>query len=114
MVKQRLTYVYDNGILKLAYHFSFPEPDALHYWDILIDANNGNIISKTDLNLSCNFHHDAYSHDAVNSQRDLIGPVFEHSDNSFSLLAPDNASYTIFPLPIEAPTFGSRTIVSNP
>jgi len=114
MVKQRLTYVYDSGILTLAYHFSFPEPDALHYWDILIDANNGNIISKTDLNLSCNFHNDTYSHGAVNSQRDLIGPVFEHSDNSFSLLAPDNASYTIFPLPIEAPTFGSRTIVSNP
>ncbi len=114
MVKQKLTYVYDNGILKLAYHFSFPEPDALHYWDILIDANNGNVISKTDLNLSCNFRHDAYFHDEVNSQRDLIGPVFEPYKNSFSLLAPDNASYTIFPLPIEAPTFGSRSTVSNP
>lgn len=114
MVKQRLIYVYDNGILKLAYHFSFPEPDTSHYWDILIDADNGNIISKTDLNLSCSFRHDAYSHDEDHSQHHLIGPVFERSDNSFSLLVPDNASYNIFPLPIEAPTFGSRSIVNNP
>lgn len=114
MVKQRLVYVSDNGILKLAHNFSFPEPGAAHYWDILIDANNGNIISKTDLNLSCNFHRDAYSHHDNHSQHHFIGPVFEHSKNSFSLLAPDNASYNVFPLPIEAPTFGSRSVVSNP
>jgi hypothetical protein len=114
MVKQRLVYIYDNGVLKLAYNFSFPEPETSHYWDILIDADNGNIISKTDLNLSCNFRHDAYSHHDDHSQHHFIGPVFEHSKNSFSLLAPDNASYNVFPLPIEAPTFNSRSIISNP
>lgn len=114
MVKQRIVYVYDNQILKLAYHFSFPEPNAPNYWDILIDANTGKIISKTDLNLSCNFRHDAYSRDNNHFQNHLIGPVFEHSKNSFSLLAPDNASYNVFPLPIEAPTFGSRSVMSNP
>lgn len=114
MVKQRLVYVSDNGILKLAYNFSVPEPNALHYWDILIDADNGKMISKTDLNLSCNFHHDAYSHHEDHSQHHFIGPVLEHSKNIFSLLAPDNASYNVFPLPIEAPTFGSRSVISNP
>ena len=114
MVKQRLVYVLDNGILKLAYHFSFPQPNASNYWDILIDAANGNVISKTDINLSCNFRHDAYSHNKENSYAHLIGPVFEPYKNNFSFLAPDNASYNVFPLPIEAPTFGSRSILSNP
>lgn len=112
MVKQSLVYAYDNGILKLAYHFSFPQPDAPNYWDVLIDASNGKIISKTDINLSCDFHHNAYSHDLY--QDHLIGPVFEHSKNSSYFLAPDNASYNVFPLPIEAPTFGSRSILNNP
>ena len=114
--KQRLVYVQDNGALKLAYQFSFPEPNSPSYWDILVDANTGNIISKLDLNLSCNFHHDAYSHDYSHVHNEaIVGPLNqEESKNSFSLLAPDNASYNVFALPIEAPTFGSRSIVSNP
>ncbi len=114
--KQRLVYVQDSGALKLAYQFSFPEPNSPSYWDILVDANTGNIISKLDLNLSCNFHHDAYSHDYSHVHNEaIVGPLNqEESKNSFSLLAPDNASYNVFALPIEAPTFGSRSIVSNP
>ncbi|WP_394665381.1 T9SS-dependent M36 family metallopeptidase [uncultured Chryseobacterium sp.] len=114
--KQRLVYVQDNGALKLAYQFSFPEPNSPSYWDILVDANTGNIISKLDLNLSCNFHHDAYSRDYSHIHNETIaGPLKqEESKNSFSLLAPDNASYNVFALPTEAPTFGSRSIVNNP
>ena len=115
--KQRLVYVQDNGALKLAYQFSFPEPNSPSYWDILVDANTGNIISKLDLNLSCNFHNDAYSRDYSHAHNDnnIVGPLKQDENkNSFSLLVPDNASYNIFALPIEAPTFGSRSIVSNP
>jgi len=113
VAKQRLVYVEDAGILKLAYQFSLPEPDASNYWNILVDANNGNIISKLDVNLSCNFHDDAFSHDYAHHQGDFIGPI-NGDQQKFSLLVPDNASYNIFPLPLEAPTFGSRALVSNP
>jgi len=114
VAKQRLVYVDDAGALKLAYQFSLPEPDASNYWNILVDATNGNIISKLDLNLSCNFHDNAFSHDHYESaKKDFIGPL-NGEENKFLFLVPDNASYNIFPLPIEAPTFGSRAIVSNP
>jgi hypothetical protein len=113
VAKQRLVYVEDAGVLKLAYQFSLPEPDASNYWNILVDANNGNIISKLDVNLSCNFHDDAFSHDYAHNQEDFIGPI-NGDQQKFSLLVPDNASYNIFPLPLEAPTFGSRALVSNP
>jgi extracellular elastinolytic metalloproteinase len=113
VAKQRLVYVEDAGILKLAYQFSLPEPDSPSYWDILVDASNGAIISKLDLNLSCNFHHDAYSHDYAHIHNHFIGPL-NQAKQAFSFLAPDNASYNIFPLPIEAPTFGSRSVVTNP
>ncbi|WEK70030.1 MAG: T9SS-dependent M36 family metallopeptidase [Candidatus Chryseobacterium colombiense] len=111
--KQRLVYVKDGDVLKLAYQFSLPEPDASNYWDILVDATNGNIISKLDLNLSCNFRNDAFSHDFTDYQSESVGPL-NGSQQKFSLLVPDNASYNIFPLQLEAPTFGSRAIVSNP
>ncbi|MCX8523726.1 T9SS-dependent M36 family metallopeptidase [Chryseobacterium formosus] len=107
-VKQKLTFVEVNSNLKLAYEFSFQEPKSSNYWDILIDANSGEIISKENLNLSCNFHSDAYSSE---SSTYVLKSQNIHNN---SLKLADNASYNVFPLPIEAPTFGNRSLVSNP
>ncbi len=112
--KQRLVYMEDAGNLKLAYEFSLPEPSSSSYWNILVDASSGEILRKQDLNLSCNFHDDAYSHDHSHAHNEFIGPLNKVSQAAFSFLAPDNASYNVFPLPIEGPTFGSRSVASNP
>nr|WP_315033692.1 T9SS-dependent M36 family metallopeptidase [uncultured Chryseobacterium sp.] len=113
VAKQRLVYAEDKGSLKLAYQFSFQDPKSPSYWDILINAKNGEIISKADLNLSCNFRHDAYSHDESGiTHHDFVGPV--NMKIQSNVLLPDNASYNVFPLPIESATFGSRSIVTNP
>lgn len=113
--KQRLVYAYDKSSLKLAYEYNVQEPKSSNFWNYLIDAHTGAIISKINLNLSCTFADGAYSHDHTNYKETLfVGPQFEVQNNNFSLLVPDNASYNIFPLPIEAPTFGSRSIVNNP
>ncbi|MCD0456531.1 T9SS-dependent M36 family metallopeptidase [Chryseobacterium sp. LC2016-27] len=108
--KQKLTFVEVNDNLRLAYEFSFQEPYSTNYWNVLVDANSGEIISKDNLNLSCNFHSDAYSGESTNSNN--IGSE-NLKQNTFLKLA-DNASYNVFPLPIEAPTFGNRSIISNP
>lgn len=109
--KQSLTYVDVGNNLKLAYQFYLREPKSQNTWNILVDANTGEIINKENLTLSCNFHSDAYGHDHSNES-------FSESINKISassnLLIPDNASYNIFPLPIEAPTFGNRSVVNNP
>ncbi|AZB08068.1 T9SS C-terminal target domain-containing protein [Chryseobacterium sp. G0162] len=111
--KQRLVYAEDKGSLKLAYQFSFQDPKSPSYWDILINAKTGEIISESDLNLSCNFRHDAFSHDeSTLAHNGFIGPVQMSAQPA--LLAPDMATYNVFPLPIESATFGSRSIVTNP
>ncbi|MFY1045564.1 T9SS-dependent M36 family metallopeptidase [Chryseobacterium sp. GP-SGM7] len=106
-VKQKLTFVEVNSNLKLAYEFSFQEPKSSDYWNILVDANSGEIISKENLNLSCNFHSDAYS----SGFADII--TSQNTQKNYLKLV-DNATYNVFPLPVEAPTFGSRSVISNP
>ncbi|WP_411810756.1 T9SS-dependent M36 family metallopeptidase [Chryseobacterium scophthalmum] len=108
--KQRLMFIDVNDNLRLAYEFSFQEPHSANYWNVLVDANSGEIISKDNLNLSCNFHSDAYSGESMVSN-DIESANLQK--NTFLKLA-DNASYNVFPLPVEAPTFGNRSIVSNP
>lgn len=122
--KQRLVYANDrNGDLRLAYEYSFNEPKSPNYWNIVVDANNGNIISKSNLTTFCTFAAGTYSHDysqahihADGTEHVLVGAEKNHNQTpqNLVLLSPDNASYNIFPLPIEAPTFGSRSVISNP
>lgn len=116
VAKQRLVYAPDAaGNLKLAYEFLVSEPQSPNHWNYVVDANTGEIINKINLNLSCNFHEDAYAHDTENMM--VVMPQnkeFYQSNNNSLLLAPDNATYNIFKLPVEAPTFGSRTLVTNP
>ncbi|WP_312089364.1 T9SS-dependent M36 family metallopeptidase [Chryseobacterium sp.] len=108
-VRQKLVYFTDRSDLKLAYQFSVKDLKSSKFWNIIVDAHSGEIILKENLTLSCSFHPDAYS-------RNIINPNLENKKEEVkkSLLSPDNANYNVFPLPIEAPTFGNRSIVSNP
>ncbi|MFL9833261.1 T9SS-dependent M36 family metallopeptidase [Chryseobacterium terrae] len=112
--KHRLVYAFDEkGNLKLAYEFLVHEPKTTNHWNYVIDANSGDVITKINLNLSCNFHDGAYSHDSqavVLPQNKEFYPV----NNNSLLLSADNASYNVFALPVEAPTFASRSLVTNP
>lgn len=122
--KQRLVYANNkNGDLRLAYEYSFSEPKSANYWSIIVDANNGDIISKANLTTFCEFEQNTYSHDysqshihADDSEHSFVGAEnkIDQLNQNLALLLPDNASYNIFPLPLEAATFGSRSILSNP
>lgn len=112
--KQRLVYSSDEkGNLKLAYEFLVHEPKTSNHWNYVIDANSGEVISKMNLNLSCNFHEDAYSHESQALAFPQNKEYYPDNNNSL-LLSADNASYNVFALPVEAPTFAARSLVTNP
>jgi hypothetical protein len=114
--KHQLVYVKKGEDLVLCYEFTFPERKTPNYWDILVNANTGEIVEKNNLNLSCNFVDHPYGHTHENNL--VIFPLnkenYQSANPKTSLLLPDNASYNVFPFPIEAPTFGSRSVVTNP
>ncbi|WPO83909.1 T9SS-dependent M36 family metallopeptidase [Chryseobacterium sp. JJR-5R] len=111
--KQQLVYVKKDQKLILCYEFTFPEKKTSNYWDILVNAATGEVVEKNDLNLSCDFIDHPYEH---SHEHALVAfPLNkENHQQSSLLLAPDNASYNVFPFPVEAPTFGSRSVVANP
>ncbi|WP_179467507.1 T9SS-dependent M36 family metallopeptidase [Chryseobacterium sp. H1D6B] len=114
---QRLVYINDrSNNLRLAYEYLLKEPKSANYWNIIVDANNGNIIEKNNLTLSCNFEPGSYASEIMDHsahEHTLIGPENKMMQNT-AFLAADPASYNVFAMPVEAPTFGPRTIISNP
>ena len=103
--------------LKLCHEFVFEEKGTSNYWDILADAVTGEILSKENLTISCNFKHDAYSHDYSAHTPEGFGKEFsDATENAASIgaAAPLNASYRVFALPLESPNHGARTLVNNP
>ena len=114
VVKTRLIYFKTaENDLKLCHEFIFEEKGTSNYWDILADANTGDIVSKLNLTVSCNFKHDAYSHDYTSHLPE--GFANDFSDNKMiGAAAALNASYRVFALPVESPNHGSRSLVVNP
>jgi len=114
--KQRTVYYKYKENLVLVYEFMFSEKQGANYWDILVDANTGEVINKINLNLSCDFPEGTYSRDASQLIPTVENNNTEDTQKKINsvLLAPDNATYNVFALPVEAPSFGNRSIVSNP
>ena len=104
-----------NNELRPSYEFQFAEENSDNYWIIVVDINTGETLTKQNLTLSCNFSDQPYGafDNHIGHHHNFIGPINKLTGNTL-VLAPDNASYKVFPLPIEAPSFGGRSIVSNP
>ncbi|MFS4430877.1 T9SS-dependent M36 family metallopeptidase [Chryseobacterium sp. S90] len=113
IVRERQVYAIHNNTLIACHELLMSEPGTSNYWNILVDADKGNIISKINLASYCNFNTDAYSHDFAGSKNKSF--VFNELQYQWSnLWTPDHASYNVFKLPVEAPTFGNRTLTNDP
>lgn len=109
---QKVYYPLENE-LRLAYLYQFEEEGTSNYWNIVADANTGEILEKQNLTLSCDFEANHENHERYDLNK-FVGPENKPFENITSILAADNASYRVYPLPIEAPSFGGRSLVTNP
>ncbi|SFN71373.1 Por secretion system C-terminal sorting domain-containing protein [Chryseobacterium oleae] len=122
-LKTKLVYFSKGGELILGYQFNVEEKGSGNVWSLVISTDDGSVLYQENTTLSCSFHSDSYEHLAeahaenptylqpsMNSE--VLKDAQKKSENF--ILAPDNASYNVFAFPVEAPTFGSRTLLTNP
>ncbi|WES96168.1 T9SS-dependent M36 family metallopeptidase [Chryseobacterium arthrosphaerae] len=107
-------YFEKNGMFILAKELFVSDKNSSDVWHLIADAATGEILSKNNMTLNCSFDHTSHSHDSEAGQQTVNIHQSENKTVQNNTFAPTNASYNVFPLPVEAPTFGSRSIVSNP
>lgn len=115
-IKATTVYFVKNGSLILGYEFTIDEKESNNSWMVIISAEDGSVLYQENLTVSCNFHSDAYEHSHEEHTIPSVFPQLQHKtlQSTNFVLAPDNASYNVFPLPVEAPTFGNRALITNP
>ncbi|GAA4276211.1 M36 family metallopeptidase [Aquimarina mytili] len=113
-IKVQKVYVLDNDQLKLTYNVSLYEKSGQHWWSTYVDASNGKVLLERDFVIKCNFDapdHSSHKHDSESVLFDApkMGPVTEATA---AALAPD--SYNVYAMPLESPSHGGRSIVTDP
>lgn len=109
-------YFEKNGNLILSKELFVSDKNSSDVWHIVADANSGEILTKDNLTVDCLFGHNEISetNGSVLQIGSVLQPADTHFDKAESLKVPSDASYNIFPLPVEAPTFGSIQLINNP
>ena len=103
----------DEGItVRLAWNITIDVLNSADYMNVRVDALNGKIIDADNSTV--------YEHIGEKKSTAIPQTTFWKSDkktlnnNNIQPSAVVNASYNVVPFPVEAPTFGSLTTVSNP
>ena len=93
------------GQLTLVWKVNIYKADARDWWDVFVDAATGDIISKNNLVISCNFTPPAETDSA-------LATVNTAPYSSDKTTAADD--FNVIGRPAEAPSFASRSIINSP
>ena len=99
----QLVYHQVGQSVRLCWDVSIEMKSQPHWWNIRIDAMTGLYVDKNDYTVSCQLHNPLDE----SALHDMMIPNTVTSIGA----AP---SYRVFALPLEAPSFGSRTLLTNP
>jgi hypothetical protein len=110
-VEVHLVYVSVDGMVRLAWNVSIEMKDEPHWWNIRMDAQTGVFLEKNDYTVSCSF---GQAEQCDHSHHRHISNTHAAAVQAPAPPLPPSSVYNIFPLPIEAPTFGPRSLIYEP
>lgn len=103
-----------DGKLTLSWvvHLNVNVDNELKIMEVIVNAQNGAILSQHNHLLRCNFEHGHFANPVTEFKK---SEEVKWLKNQFATSAlNDGAQYRVYKLPVEAPTFGERSLVVNP
>ncbi|SHL90831.1 T9SS-dependent M36 family metallopeptidase [Flavobacterium xinjiangense] len=99
--------------LKLAWDFTINTVAHNHIWSVRVDALNGEILEKNDLNISCNFDSKKHYSSANNILMKPAKATYKQLFSAAPMYA-GGGSYNVIPFNYESPNHSARRLISNP
>lgn len=105
----------EDGKLNLSWvlHLNVQTDEGMQILEIVANAQTGQVYSQHNHLLSCNFGHTSFENPLTERKQ---SENFAWLSQKYSTAATldDGAQYRIFKLPVEAPTFGERELITSP
>ncbi|MFM8431225.1 MAG: T9SS-dependent M36 family metallopeptidase [Bacteroidota bacterium] len=105
-----LVYLPVEDRVRLAWNISIAPIGQKHWWNLRFDATTGDFLQKNDWNVSCDFGQAESPVPASPSHPSSLRSSSTINPSSNSLLP----VYNVYAFPLEAPSFGSRSLLSSP
>ncbi len=102
-------YLTEAGTLKLAYNTNWLDAKTNNWWNVRVDAANGEVIDKNNWSVSCNNQSHHHATTLVTTQSNI-----KQTTPSTLKKRSDGAAYNALPLGVESPNHGSRKLLVNP
>ncbi|MBK8349474.1 MAG: M36 family metallopeptidase [Saprospiraceae bacterium] len=103
-----------NDKLILVWNLNLDMKSSSDYWDINMDANTGEFVSKHNFTTYCAHRHGSYAHHD-NCQIKTFRKISDKTQSMNAVLAGGAAAaqYNVYALPAESPNHGPRSIVTD-
>ncbi len=100
-----------NGQIVLAWDLSIEEISQQNWWSLKVDASTGKIIDQVNWMVSCDYgeNHNHSHNEKCND--DYFNNYLSNNAGSFNMMV---GGYNVFPMPIETPNHGPRSLVNDP
>lgn len=108
-IKVQLYYYELDGNVKLAYNTNWLDNKTNNWWNVRVDAENGQVIDKNNWSVDCSNHNHQKATPFVNNTT-LKSQTKPTALNKKA----GGATYNAFPLGVESPNHGSRKLMVNP
>lgn len=113
-VNANLVYhVTKENTLKLAWDFTINTPSHNHIWSVRIDALNGEILEKNDLNISCSFDINKVYTSPNNFSNKPTKATYKQLFSTAPMFAGEG-TYNVIPFNYASPDHSGRKLISNP
>lgn len=111
---QLMYYPTENGTLNLCWiiHLNVKQDGQIKILEAVAHAQTGDIYLQNNHMLSCNFHSNTFDNLVTDTNKSENIKWLQEQYNFNTTL--DGAQYRVYDLPIEAATFGDRSLVENP
>ncbi|WP_299889107.1 M36 family metallopeptidase [uncultured Lacinutrix sp.] len=110
-------YYYEESIgTKLVWELSIEDKNSSDWYNFIVDASTGEILTKHNFTVSCNVNGDHSNH---NHNKTINNKEHKSNKTTFNLSKTSAAfvgggSYNVYALPVESPGHGNRSIVTDP
>jgi hypothetical protein len=102
-IDARLVWLPVGSGVRLAWSLEIEEVSGEHWWLAFVDAATGAALGRQDLII----------HDSAEAIAAAVARPFAAASTLPAFAPTDGATYNVFPLPLESPSDGPRSVVSN-